>query len=266
MTTPAGAVASDASRAQQQAARPGEKQQGFFSRKYGPLPGWGWSLVVAGGALAYFWWRKRQAAGSTAAATGTTAGATASSIGALQREIDALQNGTAGTTSGGGGGTVGGGTGGTGTTTSGTTSGTGTGTTKTTSGTGTGTTKTTSPTTGTTTGTTTTKTTVKTTPPPAPKVSKPAAPHNPSVTKVTATSAVLHWDATGSVAAEKLQFYNWHVYKGSAQVKQGLHAAHGDVTVTGLSPSTTYTFDVVAGNSAGYSPPSARVSFKTLAK
>jgi hypothetical protein len=117
MTTPAGAVAANA-RGAQRDAEPRERTApkggtGFFQQKYGPLPGWGWAAVAAGGALVYFFWKSRKAAtsapGSTVTVTAATA-ATAStgyagSISALQNEVSALQGqlqptpGTAATTS-----------------------------------------------------------------------------------------------------------------------------------------------------------------------
>jgi PASTA domain len=128
MTTPTGAVAGNAAAAQREAAA---RPQGgsFFSRKYGPLPGWGWSLLAAGGALAFFWWRSRSAANAASAATttptaDTTTADTADQLASLQDEIDALQGelatDTTGTTTSTGSGT-GSGTG------TGTGSGTGTG-------------------------------------------------------------------------------------------------------------------------------------------
>jgi hypothetical protein len=93
MTTPAGAVAADAKATQQQA---GSKTKGggdFFSRKYGPLPGWGWALLAAGGALAFFWWRSRESKASTSSTTSTalTGSGWAGAANALQQEIDQLQ-------------------------------------------------------------------------------------------------------------------------------------------------------------------------------
>jgi hypothetical protein len=90
MTTPAGAVAADAERQ----APPKKTGDNIFSRKYGPLPGWGWSLLAGGGALAFFWWRSRKKA--EAATTALSSSATAGWEGAasaLQREIDQLQGG-----------------------------------------------------------------------------------------------------------------------------------------------------------------------------
>lgn len=49
-------------------SRPEPKGEGFFQKKYGPLPGWGWTLLAAGGAVAYFLWRRSQDAKAAAAA------------------------------------------------------------------------------------------------------------------------------------------------------------------------------------------------------
>jgi PASTA domain len=95
VTTPAGAVAADAD-ATERASRPKGKQAGgsVFSRKYGPLPGWGWALLAAGGAIAIFWWRSREES-KTAPATAYTAAATgtgwANAANSLQDEISSLQ-------------------------------------------------------------------------------------------------------------------------------------------------------------------------------
>jgi len=71
--------------------------EGFFSKKLGPVPVWGWALGAAaiGG---YLWYRRSQAANSSAAST-TSAASTAQnfdygpSIAAQQSEIQALQYG-----------------------------------------------------------------------------------------------------------------------------------------------------------------------------
>jgi hypothetical protein len=97
VTTPAGAVAEDASATANDAAPRPKGGGGIFARKYGPLPGWGWALLAGGGALALFWWRSREAKSATAATTAATAvsatGATgwANAAAALQQEIDSLQ-------------------------------------------------------------------------------------------------------------------------------------------------------------------------------
>lgn len=111
MTTPAGAVAADAE-ATQKAAPKTRGGDSFFSKKYGPLPGWGWALLAAGGALAFFWWKERKGQQATATTASTAMTAYSGSgwegaVSALQAEIQQLQgegatsvaSTTAGTTS-----------------------------------------------------------------------------------------------------------------------------------------------------------------------
>jgi hypothetical protein len=102
MTTPIGAVAGNAQATQRDAGRREVKGGSFWTKKYGPLPGWGWSLLAGGGALAYFWWRSRGKSGLTGTAisgTGTGTGY-AGQLASLQDEIAALQgqHGTTNTT------------------------------------------------------------------------------------------------------------------------------------------------------------------------
>ena len=70
----------------------------FLTRKYGPLPGWGWAAAAAAVAGGYIWYRRRHAATSTTAGTTTaTTSATTTStdyageISTLQAEIQQLQ-------------------------------------------------------------------------------------------------------------------------------------------------------------------------------
>lgn len=98
MTTPAAAVAGNAAETQRDAARnQPPKGGGFFSRKYGPLPGWAWATLAAGGALAWFWWKNRQASQASDTGSNTdladlgTSQADADQLASLQDEIDALQ-------------------------------------------------------------------------------------------------------------------------------------------------------------------------------
>lgn len=118
--TPVGAVADNGAAAQREAeARP--QGGGFFSKKYGPLPGWGWAALAGVGAIAWFWWRSRSnsQASSPADTSGTDTGSTdpqvQDQLASLQDEIDALQgelSSTGGGSAGGGGGGSGGGDGG----------------------------------------------------------------------------------------------------------------------------------------------------------
>jgi hypothetical protein len=111
MTTPTSAVAGNAAEAQrEEAKRP--QGGGLFSRKYGPLPGWAWAGIAAGGALAWFWWRNRQASQASDTSSDDTADsgqeqANTDQIASLQDEIDALQGVVATeTTTGTGGGST----------------------------------------------------------------------------------------------------------------------------------------------------------------
>lgn len=109
MTTPTGAVAAEAKGAHDDAARhsgtAARKSDNFFTRKYGPLPGWGWSLLAGGAALAYFWWKHRQAQQAASTTAGTTGTSTAYSgtgyageLASIQSEIQQLQGELASTT------------------------------------------------------------------------------------------------------------------------------------------------------------------------
>jgi len=46
----------------------------FLTKKYGPLPGWAWGLIVAGAAYFYLSYRKKQAAAAAAAAQANSQG------------------------------------------------------------------------------------------------------------------------------------------------------------------------------------------------
>ena len=67
-----------------------------LSRKFGPLPAWGWLLLAAAGGVGYIWYRNHQAASAASTATDTTGTDTSStddaaSISTLQSEIQQLQ-------------------------------------------------------------------------------------------------------------------------------------------------------------------------------
>jgi hypothetical protein len=81
----------------------------------------------------------------------------------------------------------------------------------------------------------------------------PAAPANLQTTGKTQNSVSLSWTASAGATSYK-------VYNGDtlADTVTGTTA-----TVTGLAPSTSYTFTVVAKNSAGDSPPSTPVTATT---
>ena len=75
-------------------ARQSPAGQGAFDKKYGPLPGWGWALLAGGAALAYFLYRKYQAAQAAAQAQPTTVTGAVDygpSIATIQSEIQQLQ-------------------------------------------------------------------------------------------------------------------------------------------------------------------------------
>jgi hypothetical protein len=105
VTTPAGAVEHQAQAASD--AAPKGKGSSILQRKYGPLPGWAWASIAGGGALVWFWWKRREAAKAVPATTGSATGTGtgyAGSLAGLQGEIGALQG--QGSTGGGGGGST----------------------------------------------------------------------------------------------------------------------------------------------------------------
>jgi len=216
----------------------------IFTRKIGPLPGWGWMALAGAGAAGYLIWKRRQAASS--AATTATTGATASALNNIQSEISALQ-GTASGTGGyyGGGGYSGGGASG-----GGGSSGTAAGTTGTAANSGGTTAKGTTAGTGTATG----KTTSAGSGSSAAKTLPPGGLHTIST---GSTTAKVGWDAVTGAAQ-----YNVKI-KGRGAVILPLTARTH--TFTGLKANTSYDWQVVAYSVAGgYSDP-ASGSFKTAA-
>ena len=84
----------------------------------------------------------------------------------------------------------------------------------------------------------------------------PAAPTGLTVTGTTSSSVSLSWTApSGTVSG-------YYVDSGGTQVAS---VTGTSATVTGLTASTTYSFTVIAYNSAGSSPPSGAVSATTPA-
>jgi len=82
----------------------------------------------------------------------------------------------------------------------------------------------------------------------------PAAPANLTVTGTTSSSASLSWTApSGTVTG-------YDVDENGSQVATTTATS---ATITGLAASTTYTFTVIADNSAGQSPPSSAVNATT---
>lgn len=64
-----------------------------LTRKYGPLPGWGWAGLAAVAAVGVWWWRNRQAS-QTGTATNTVTGVDYSGeLATIQSEIQNLQGG-----------------------------------------------------------------------------------------------------------------------------------------------------------------------------
>jgi hypothetical protein len=65
----------------------------FLTRKYGPLPGWGWIVLGAAGAGGYYLWRRAHPAAPAPAATtaDATSTDTAPDIAAVQSEVQQLQ-------------------------------------------------------------------------------------------------------------------------------------------------------------------------------
>jgi chitinase len=93
-------------------------------------------------------------------------------------------------------------------------------------------------------------------PPPPPPPTAPAAPTGLAVTGTTASSVSLSWTApSGAVSG-------YHVLQNGAQVASVTGTTD---TITGLTASTKYTFNVNAFNSAGTSPNSAAVTATTAA-
>lgn len=86
-----------------------------------------------------------------------------------------------------------------------------------------------------------------------PPVTKPNAPTGLQVTGTTTNTVSLSWTASPTAAS-------YDVYNGSAIA---VSVTGTSATVTGLAPNTSYTFTVVAKNSAGDSPPSIPVTATT---
>ncbi|MFE3185605.1 chitinase [Streptomyces violascens] len=88
---------------------------------------------------------------------------------------------------------------------------------------------------------------------PAPTI--PAAPGGLAVGSVSSSSVNLSWGAVSNATG-------YNVYQGGAKVQS---VTGSSATVTGLSASTSYQFQVTATNAAGESPKSAAVTGTTSA-
>jgi hypothetical protein len=80
---------------------------------------------------------------------------------------------------------------------------------------------------------------------------------------ITAASATITW--TTDQATSSLVNYGTTAGYGSASAPNSALSTSHSVTLTGLSPSITYDFDVVSANSAGTSSTSANLTFTTTA-
>ncbi len=90
----------------------------------------------------------------------------------------------------------------------------------------------------------------------------PAAPAGLAASSITATGAALTW----SPSTDNVGVAGYNVYKGTTLVNSSL-VTSTNYTVSGLSPSTTYTFTVKAKDAAGNeSAASNAVTFTTAAQ
>ncbi len=96
--------------------------------------------------------------------------------------------------------------------------------------------------------------------PPPPDTTAPTAPTGLAASSPTATTISLHWNAS----SDNVGVAGYRVYSGSTQVATTTTAT--STTVTGLAPSTSYTFTVKAFDAAGnVSSPSNAVTTSTTA-
>jgi hypothetical protein len=84
-----------------------------------------------------------------------------------------------------------------------------------------------------------------------------------SVSGITTTSATITW--TTDQASTSLVNYGTSAAYGSASTLNSTLSTSHSVTLTGLTPGTTYDFDVVAANSAGATSTSNNLTFTTTA-
>ncbi len=90
---------------------------------------------------------------------------------------------------------------------------------------------------------------------PAPVIS------NVAVSAVTTTSATIFW-TTDQASSSQVKFGPTASYGSSSPLNSSLVTSHS-VTLTGLTPGTTYDYDVVSTNSAGTSGMSTNYTFAT---
>ncbi len=90
-----------------------------------------------------------------------------------------------------------------------------------------------------------------------------AAPNisNVTVTNITATSATISW-TTDQAASSQVNYGTTTSYGFSSPLNSSLGTSHS-VTLTGLTPGTTYDYDVISANSTGASSASPNGSFTT---
>jgi beta-glucanase (GH16 family) len=92
----------------------------------------------------------------------------------------------------------------------------------------------------------------------------PSAPGLPIASGISTTSLVLNWPASSSGAQPILYQPQFRVHNTGSFINVGLQSLSQSVTVTGLSASTSYDFQVVATNSNG-SATSATLTVSTAA-
>ncbi len=86
----------------------------------------------------------------------------------------------------------------------------------------------------------------------------PSAPTGLAASSTTSTGTTLNWSAASAPSGCSVTSYT--VYKNGTSIGT---ATNTNFAVTGLSPSTTYSFTVAASDSAGISPQSSAVSVTT---
>jgi YVTN family beta-propeller protein len=85
---------------------------------------------------------------------------------------------------------------------------------------------------------------------------------NVSVSSVSATSATITW-TTDQAATDQVNYGTTNSYGSSSPLSSSMVQSH-TVTLTGLTPGTTYNYDVVSTNSTGAAGLSANYTFSTV--